>query len=384
MLMATDSRNVGPSIRLLIGAIALAGLGLLWKAATRLDTRSHPAHLSSAAYATHLSAPDKTGLLGETDACIELTKALPEQVYRPRTTRYQQLLALSFAGQARDDAAACIVQPYNTAQVSAIVKILRKLYDQGREARFAIRSGGHATSAGHSTIMSGVLIDMGLFNDLTIADDRQTVIIGVGMKWGQVYQRLDRAGLRVAGGRAADVGVGGFILGGGISWLSPRVGLACDNIVRYEIVLANGTITEATASHHAGLFRSLKGGSSNFGIVTRITAKAFDGGAIWGGYRYWHSSQALGIFDTFHDFVENQASDKDAASPVITYGYHHVFRCMAVHGMFSHNNSTASGGEWPASLRGFRGFWSVLGGVRRRTVADLALEGQGHMIKDSR
>ncbi|KAK8024445.1 hypothetical protein PG993_012511, partial [Apiospora rasikravindrae] len=80
---------------------------------------------------------------------------------------------------------------------------------------------------------------------------------------------LETHGVTVAGGRDADVGVGGFLLGGGISYFSGEMGLGCDTVVNYEVVLTNGTIVNANASDNSDLWRALKGGGSNFGIVTR-------------------------------------------------------------------------------------------------------------------
>lgn len=54
------------------------------------------------------------------------------------------------------------------------------------------------------------------------------------------------------------------------SFHSNRRGFACDNVVNFEVVLANGTIVNANAHENAGLWRALKGGSGNFGFVTRV------------------------------------------------------------------------------------------------------------------
>lgn len=62
-----------------------------------------------------------------------------------------------------------------------------------------------------------------------------------------------------------DVGVGGLLLGGGLSFLSAQYGFACDNVVNYEIVLANSTIVNANAENNTDLFWALKGGGNQFG-----------------------------------------------------------------------------------------------------------------------
>lgn len=85
---------------------------------------------------------------------------------------------------------------------------------------------------------------------------------------------------------------------GGVSFYSGRLGFACDNIEKYEIVLADGTITTASSTKNPRLFKALKGGSSNFGIVTRFDAKLHQQKAFWGGtiYQEAYSSRAA-VFD---------------------------------------------------------------------------------------
>ncbi|KAI8937380.1 hypothetical protein NX059_006584 [Plenodomus lindquistii] len=69
-------------------------------------------------------------------------------------------------------------------------------------------------------------------------------------------------GRMVAGGRGSTVGVGGFLLGGGISDYASRVGLSCDNVINFEVVLADGHIVNANKNTNADLFTALKGSSS--------------------------------------------------------------------------------------------------------------------------
>lgn len=59
--------------------------------------------------------------------------------------------------------------------------------------------------------------------------------IGTGARWGTVYDYLEPYGLAAAGAREGHVGVGGFLLGGGMSWFTARVGFSVDNIIAYEV-----------------------------------------------------------------------------------------------------------------------------------------------------
>jgi hypothetical protein len=73
---------------------------------------------------------------------------------------------------------------------------------------------------------------------------------------------------------------------GGLSFYSPEHGFACDNVVNFEVVLASGLIVNANANSHPDLFRVLRGGQSNFGVITRFDVATLVGSTLWGGAIY--------------------------------------------------------------------------------------------------
>jgi FAD/FMN-containing dehydrogenase len=101
------------------------------------------------------------------------------------------------------------------------------------------------------------------------------------------------------------VGVGGFLVGGGTSFYISLYGFACDNVANSDIVLANGDIVNAIAKSHVDLWRALKGGSGNFGIVTRFHMYTFPAQDIWGGVRVALRSEAYELARTMVAFTNN-------------------------------------------------------------------------------
>lgn len=91
-----------------------------------------------------------------------------------------------------------------------------------------------------------------------------------GANFENIYTALDLYNITVAGGRASVVGIGGFATGGGYSFHSNAHGFACDNVVNYELVLANGSVVNANSEENSNLWKAQKGSSGNFGFVTRI------------------------------------------------------------------------------------------------------------------
>lgn len=86
-----------------------------------------------------------------------------------------------------------------------------------------------------SNIDGGVTIDMGELNQVTVSADKTQTRLGSGGRWADVYQELDKQGLSVVGGRVGDIGVGGLLLGGGLSFYTSRYGFSCDNVLNYEV-----------------------------------------------------------------------------------------------------------------------------------------------------
>ncbi|KAG9121112.1 hypothetical protein FRC07_003062 [Ceratobasidium sp. 392] len=183
---------------------------------------------------------------------------------------------------------------------------------------FGIRSGGHTTNPGFSSTQ-GVQIALFQLSEITYhagppaADGSVgTVDIGSGLIWDDVYAALEPYNVTVVGGRATGIGVGGFILGGGYSWLSNQYGLAIDNVVAFEVVLPNGTITTATETTNPDLFFGLKGGFNNFGVVTKFTLLAYPQTQVWGGVQTYSSEHLSDVNAATLDFIANVTDPKAA------------------------------------------------------------------------
>lgn len=168
----------------------------------------------------------------------------------------------------------CFITPSTTAEVSRALVALVSAGNGAGDWHIAVRSGGHG-SDNQNSITDGVVIDLSRLNATVYDEATKVASIGTGARWGDVYADLEEHGVSVTGGRQSVVGVGGLTLGGGVGWTTPRTGFACDNVVNYEVVLASGEVVNANTSCHPELWRALKGGSSNFGIVTKFDIDTF-------------------------------------------------------------------------------------------------------------
>ena len=154
------------------------------------------------------------------------------------------------------------------------------------------------------------------FNQIDLCRDKKSVTIGSGNTWGHVYESLAKSDLAAIGGRVAPIGVGGLTLGGGISFFSNIHGWACDNVISYNIVLASGIRTTASVKQNPDLYKALRGGGNNFGIVTSFTVETFSlpGNTLWGGSRLYTEPDFPTVLNAFHHVMTNSASDPNAGS----------------------------------------------------------------------
>lgn len=192
------------------------------------------------------------------------------------------------------------------------------------DSKFAVRSGGHMSVPGAQSIDQGVMISMSKFNARSLNDDKSVASIGPGQLWGAVYDWLAQFdGLAVNGGRYPMVGVGGVLLGGGMGYFAGQRGWSVDDIVGWEVVLANGSIVNVTLTPPAGepyqyedLAWALRGGHNHFGIVTRFDIRTFAAGAAYGGLMVYRNTAQDLFLDALDAYMAPGGGSDDPKSAI--------------------------------------------------------------------
>ncbi|CAE6510559.1 unnamed protein product [Rhizoctonia solani] len=223
------------------------------------------------------------GVYGSSDTCRDRLSTVfsGNKIFKSTDTNYQ-VGNQKYWSSTAVLSPACVFIPESPADVSTAVNIFTD-----NNCQFAIRGGGHTTNPGWAGTNDGVLVSLSKLTTVEVSQDKQSVVIGAGNRWGDVYTKTGEQNITVTGGRISPVGVSGFLLGGGLSFLMHAEGFAANNVLSYEIVLANGKVTTLTAESNGDLFKALKGGTSNFGIVTSFELRTFPVNYTYAGYLYY-------------------------------------------------------------------------------------------------
>ncbi|KAI6782838.1 uncharacterized protein J7T54_000981 [Emericellopsis cladophorae] len=212
--------------------------------------------------------------------------------------------------------AACFVSPEDIDQVSAAVRIIGAL-----QTPFSIRSGGKNLNPGFASVdESGVLLSLAKLTRLELAEDEGSLNIGPGVLWDEVYDFVVPKGLVVVGSRYNKVGVPGFLLGGGISFYTNQYGVAIDNIKSFTVVLASGKVAVASSSKHCDLYRALKGGNSNFGVVVNFELYTYPHETLHWQTRGYNPEDAGAILEAYAEFQLTGMSDPLARVDMNIFG----------------------------------------------------------------
>ncbi|KAK8025326.1 hypothetical protein PG990_003149 [Apiospora arundinis] len=223
-----------------------------------------------------------------------------DSVDRPDEVAYTAFVGNYWSAIQSDVHPYCVFKPSTSAAVSVLV-----LLSRFTQCPFAVKSGGHAAFAGASNIEGGITVSFQNLTAVALSADKKVASVQPGNTWGSVYSTLQKDDVVVIGGRIENIGVGGLTTGGGISFFSSLYGLACDNVVAYDVVTAQGDIITANKTENPDLYWALRGGGNNFGIVVNFHLET-----MWGGSLLYQESSFDGVAKAFSATIDN-ISQKD-------------------------------------------------------------------------
>jgi len=245
------------------------------------------------------------------DSASALRDRFSGELLVPGQTGYEEARRI-FNGMI-DRRPALIARPADVADVVAAVDVAR---EHGLLA--AVRCGGHSLP-GLSTCDDGIVIDLSGLKSIDIDPQRRTARAGGGVLWGEFDAATQAHGLHTPGGRVSTTGLGGFTLGGGYGWSSSKHGLACDNLISAEMVLADGSVVRASERQHAELFWGIRGGGGNFGIVTEFEFRLHPlGPIVLAGLALFGIERAPEVLRHWRDWADAAPNELSTGCAVLT------------------------------------------------------------------
>jgi FAD/FMN-containing dehydrogenase len=199
----------------------------------------------------------------------QLETQVQGRVHLPGDDRYEQQRD-EFRG-----APVAVVDAETVADVQATVRAARH-----GGLPLTVLATGHGTVAGTD---GGLLLRTSRMAQVLVDPDRRIARVGPGVRWSEVVAAAEPFGLAPLSGDTPSVGVVGYTLGGGLSWLSRKYGFAADSLVKAELVTAEGRVVVADRHRHADLFWAIRGGSGNFGVVTSLELQLHPVPHVYGG-----------------------------------------------------------------------------------------------------
>jgi FAD/FMN-containing dehydrogenase len=195
-------------------------------------------------------------------------------------------------------------------QRPALVALAERADDVAAVVRYASLHGLRVApqGTGHNAGALGdlgdtILLRTSRMRGVTIFPEERVARAEAGVVWLEVVQAAAQHGLASLAGSSPDVGVG-YTLGGGLSWLGRKHGLAANNVTAVELVTADGEIVRATRDEHPDLFWAVRGGGGAFGVVTAIEFRLFPIEEVYAGILWFPLERASEVLHAWRDYLD--------------------------------------------------------------------------------
>jgi hypothetical protein len=231
----------------------------------------------------------------------KLTANLRGSVITPASSEYE--VARKVYNGMIDRRPDAVVRCANTADVMSAVNFARQ-----ESLRVAIRGGGH-NGAGLGICDQGLVIDVSQMRGVRVDPATSTVRAAAGCTQADVNLAAHGFGLAVPAGIISTTGIAGLTLGGGTGYLTRKYGLALDNLVEADVVLADGRFVTASAKENPDLFWALRGGGGNFGVVTSFLFHGCPVNQVFAGPMLWEMEHAREVLEWYREVAPAQPEE---------------------------------------------------------------------------
>ena len=169
--------------------------------------------------------------------------------------------------------------------------------------RVAVQAEGHSAGPLAGDSEDTLLLKTSRMTGAEIDAENRRVRVGAGAKWQDVSALASPQGLAGLSGSSAEVGVVGYMLGGGHGWLARKHGLACNSVAGAEVVTADGQLLRADRETEPDLFWALRGGGGSFGVVTALEFELYPVPELYAGMLTWPWERTAEVLHAWGEWV---------------------------------------------------------------------------------
>lgn len=175
---------------------------------------------------------------------------------------------------------------------------------------------GHGS---HVLVTDGMLVTTSRLDELSIDSATGVATIGAGARWGAVVAAAAELGLAPVTGSSTNVGVVGYLLGGGLGPLARSHGFSSDWLRGATVVLASGEVVHASATEHPDLFWALRGGKGGFGLVTSVELQLAPVPSLYAGALVFAEEHIETVLRGWLDWTRSAPDDVTTSMAVVHF-----------------------------------------------------------------
>ena len=210
-----------------------------------------------------------------------------------------------------DQRPAAVAIPESSGDIVAIVEFARE-----SGLRIAPQGTGHGGAA-LGPLDDTILVKLHRLRGVAIDAESMIARAAAGTIWIEVVEEAARHGLAALAGSSPDVGVVGYTLGGGLSWLGRKHGIGANHVTAIELVTADGQFRRVDRENDPDLFWALRGGGGNFGVVTAIEFRLFPIREVYAGILWFPIDRASEVLAEWRAWTDGLPDETTSVGRIL-------------------------------------------------------------------
>ena len=213
-----------------------------------------------------------------------------------------------------DQRPAAVALPESADDVRAIVDFARRY-----GLKVAPQGTGHNAAALGGELGDTILLKTQRMRGVTIDPEARTAGAEAGVIWIEVMEAAAEHGLAALAGSSPDVGVVGYTLGGGLSWLARMHGIGANQVTAVELVTAGGRFVRADRDNEPDLFWAVRGGGGAFAVVTAIEFNLFPITEVYAGILWFPVERSVEVLKAWRAWTDALPDDMTSVGRILQF-----------------------------------------------------------------